>query len=1735
MTALRDDFPVLLGPVRIETRFTATELLVRVFPDEWSVDAFESKPTEAEISTVYAYWTARWAAGGRPAALDAAFAELTGRIPAGRATWLLQTWVPSNPTEEPTGAGVDTTVLVIRSPAALAANDRAPTIAYWTAVWRAHGDRAAIRQADAALQTAVRGNNSRAAAIRGRRPFGIDGAPVTPSDDVMVAFVVLPNPGADTTAASWTQPARAQLLPDKFTVLGFNGGQQVLSATGGTVPASLTVSPDPAASDQIRINEQTGALTVPLDLRWLTDFDRAVAVGMGLRIPLTDATRNGVERLVVLGLRERSTPEQSATDLARLITRQLRSQSGFALLPQGTPTNNSEVAPAGQDTGEEATAALRSLAAPARAAAVTSWTDRTDGQQFAELLGLPASVLVGMPNADGTDARDARAANTALWPATWGNFLQTALNPLLGPAAVAATRDFFLRYVSGRGPLPAVRIGRQPYGILPTTAFSRLAYPATATARRALHRVLSEASVDWRAAAEHVPHLGASTDDLHQQLLDILALHPTSAEYHQRYAQSVEDLFNRENLGGLGGTVPPALDQLGLPAPVRALLARFGAPTGPSADPDLLRRLFVDSQQPMLAPLVDDRPLSESDVIRDYTADGKNYLEWLAARARTSLDVVRLETGFLNDTPPAAVLYLLARHAVLLGWVDTARRLLAAAGATAPAELSTADPTFIHIRIPAAGEQLASESRFRQLYSAAPAVTGDPSRLLVDFIPTALAQPNAGTGPTAELSEQLAALDVLAGLPTARLERVLAEHLDLATYRLDGWRLGQATERLSELRFGAAGSDPARPGLHLGAYGWLENVRPSTVPLQPVPLTGPLATVFAGSQPLLHDPANEGFVHTPSPAHARTAAVLRAGYVANRTPANSSAFAVDLSSARVRTALSILDGLRQGQSLGALLGYRFERGLHDRQGQAEVDSFIDELRLRFPLRAGKIEQTANDPAAAAEPDAIGQVEARNVIDGLALVRRLTRDGAPLQYPFGLTGMPAADADQTRAISAEAAALIDANDAVADLVVAESAHQALVGNVERASATLDAVAKDGLPPEPAVIETPRSGTTLTHRFALQLHAGRHPDGGDPPRAQAEPGVDDWLPSLLPDRSSVAALVTWTDPTDGEPQQRVVTQQEVDLAPIDLLWAVRPVGDPTMTDLDDRILGVVIDDKEPRPDAELTIHYTTRIPDKVTFFELSPLVAALRTLLTTARPLRPTDLVPAAGTANVDRSADDEMSIPRERAAAVRESLDDLRQDVARYVTDLAALFPAAPAPPRRSQLLDGIDELLARYAGLVTTASGFGMIRSGWGELSTWRRGVFRDLLAAVAATAARMAGPLAQADALLAAYDELPRSTLDSERFARLREAEKLVTTTPAVTLRDDPRRFRDDVDDLRDRYSDRLKDLQEQAKTDERTLSGLLDDVGDLLPLTAFEVTGLDLTPFGDRVVDFAAQLLDRAKDLRTEIMTRLAAGDAALAQFDQAITKPEQLAAATAALTAMIGADVLVVPEHTPIATGLDDAVDDSDELVAHLVPAHDFPVDDWLHGVARVREMPRLWERVVLLSGALRDDDDDPELKPVQLPFASNDHWLAMEFAAGTTITEDRLLFTAHYANGAPDDETQSGLLFDEWTEVIPADKETTGIALHADSPDSEPPQAMLLVVPPVRTGTWQLDDLVAAVTETFDLARTRLVEPAALDSTGYAQLLPATVLSTARHPVTVSTDLATANSRWKADHD
>ena len=61
---------------------------------------------------------------------------------------------------------------------------------------------------------------------------------------------------------------------------------------------------------------------------------------------------------------------------------------------------------------------------------------------------------------------------TALWPATWGYYL-TSLIGLNGTGltleSIAWAREHFIAHVRAFGPLPTLRVGRQPYGVLPIT------------------------------------------------------------------------------------------------------------------------------------------------------------------------------------------------------------------------------------------------------------------------------------------------------------------------------------------------------------------------------------------------------------------------------------------------------------------------------------------------------------------------------------------------------------------------------------------------------------------------------------------------------------------------------------------------------------------------------------------------------------------------------------------------------------------------------------------------------------------------------------------------------------------------------------------------------------------------------------------------------------------------------------------------------------------------------------------------------------------------------------------------------------------------------------------------------------------------------------------------------------------------------------------------------------------
>jgi hypothetical protein len=1758
MTRLSDDFPFLLLPVRIETRFktiavddrSSHQLWVRIYPDDCAIDSFEAQLSEGEVRAGRNFWIEIWRAGGVEDGERAAWRGIVGNYGSGRSAWITQRYVPLN--SKPAKAGNDDIILVIATETALSDAERQAVRDFWKAIWLADGDKAREDEAREGLEAAV-GSARAAELIEQYAPFNLNDRPGSgkAKSDVAssVEFLLLPNPeDLATKQHSWTQPPKINVLPDRFVLIGYSAGKQVFEVIGNPIRSPLVVGPDPSAVPDEQLRQEGSEVVVSDEMRWMVDFDRAVEWGMGFRVDLDEAQRQaGFDRLLVLGVRLSADEMESKRIIEDLIDNHYFGRNGFSMLAQGTPTNNVESADeeeggAGFSRSEDPDDSFDYYFRKQSQFEITDdWFRKRDGQWLAEFLGIDEKVLQKVSRAEGTDQSETRAMNVALWPATLGYWMETMMHPLFDDDHIEATRWFFTHFISGRGPVPAIRIGAQPYGILPTTALSRAQWVSADGARpvaglrlpgqfqgffRQFPNVLKRIDADWMELAKRVSFVG-KPGDAHQTLLDVVGLHSGSVEYYQRYAESLQQLFNRLNLQGFGGVLIAA----GYVESGMQLLRALGY--AGDAKPEILDRFFLSSHNLLKGPVVDDVKLSETRPLREYTTDHRNYIQWLIDAARNSLETLRLQSGFTENKVPSALLYLMLRHALMESYWDASLRLYLSAQILEPAGVKDAreEAAFIHIAertsAGAATVMDSNESRWELLYRPEARITGSQSKLLWEHIPDILTQ----SGATAYLREQIDALEYLKNTPTARLERVFAEHIDCCTYRLDAWQMGLLNYRLSAMRYVPEGEGVhVRKGVYLGAYGWLEDVRPENKALTPVELDAELDGIFNqnATEPLVRDSANGGYIHAPSLNHAVTAAVLRNGYLSNATAANSQTLAVNLSSERVRLALSILEGIRGGQSLGALLGYQFERGLHDRHNLAEVDEFIFKLRKEFPLRSNRLSTTRAETDEDGNPVSIEAIEARNVVDGLGLVDHLKQSGDKL-YPFGRPLPPATPA-QAGAINTEVDRILDIHDAVADLAIAEGVHQAAQGNFDRLAATMDAYSKGNFPPEPDVAHTPRSGTTLTHRVAVQLEPGL-PTNVSPvtdipqmtPRAKAEPAVNRWLAGILPAPADAGCKVKYIDPATNQEKEVVVTQKDLALQPIDLLYLLQMGSQQAMSELDDRILRHISRTFAPRPDRAITIRYTDRLGDRAySFFELAPHINSLRSILLRSRPLRSSDV--ALGI-EAQTAQDESVFVDSQRLTEVKTDLGQLLADLTAFHTQ--PQFQDIEA--HRNTILDEIDDYIDQVADLFPRAAVFGIPQSGWGFAYEAKRQAFIAIRKKVDELIERWNERLNEFDQLINEYDEPFPVKTDEEKFELLRRAERLVSTEIAP-LPASPDDLKTAIELKHTAFVAKRDQFIAVLDTSDPSLDALLESVGATLPVTTFDLMEFKLDNVERQILTLASDMVSVARTLAAEIDRRITATDRQLAAYDATTTDAARVEALQGAAKLMLGDDFQLVPEFALTEKQGDEwekAWNARAELLDHLTNdlQSDFPVDEWLYGISRVREKIRHWEQVVMLAEAF--GKTAPELYPIQLPFKAHDSWLAMPFPKGYKLDSERLLYTAHYSVPFQKNAANCGLLIDEWTEVIPATEETTGITFHHDRPNSEPPQVMLLVTPPDLTGQWEWADLVDALNETLDWLKRRAVEPVHVDDQPYAWFLPSTVSAATLYPISIALAYAANN--------
>jgi hypothetical protein len=1187
---------------------------------------------------------------------------------------------------------------------------------YWERVWRA-GRGGTDAERAAFVELAGRVGVTRALWVAAattpddtHRPL----APVpedVPLDDPPVLTAV---PRA---AGRFTRPAMARGLPDRWVVVGYRDGDEVVRHVGPPVPQTLQVGPSPDAEAVAA----DGAPAVEEGLRWLVDFDVAEAVGMGLRVPLgaQDAV-SGFDRLLVVGVRtpgtrtgsDAGTVDGAAGELARLLDGH-RYTHGLALLPPGAVTNNTD---AGRT---EWSAAVDPGWLFEQAAPAADLPPGAGAADAARALGLDAATLAGLPHGADRDQQDARAVHVALWPATIGYFVETLLAPLVDDADVEALREHFVEHVRGLGPLPTLRIGRQPYGLLPVTSLARFRPAPGHSPRHARYLGLLRNLVpEWLAvtrpgAGRAVPHVGRPGSDPDQELLAILRRDAVSGGYRLRgvrgdaLARAVEPL--------LAGALEPAGGRL-----AEAVLELIGRP---SVQPRIARFQFDPRSARVRRPVVTGAPLSETEPVPPLAGRPFNYLAWLAQRGERA--------GEPPSGPGAdALLLTLARHSAALADADAAVRI--GRPASVAARKAELEPELID-PLP----QLATPTLARLLATPASTATGGllPTRLpLGDIVATLTRRQVQGFGQPDVLAAfdraqaVRAALGHLATVPSARLDRLVRAALDTCSHRLDAWVTSYATLRLAELRRAAP------EGLHLGGYGWVENLRPKP---RPRPVVSPPE---GEPGPLFQDPTNAGFVLAPSLSHAATAAILLSGHLSHRAAGTTGGpLDIDLSSDRMRVALFLIEGIRQGQPLGALLGYRFERGLHEASRPGlELDAFIRPFRALAPLTAGQraaIEETA---------EAVEAVAASNVVDGLALVRRLRGQGVEP----ALTGATPA---QRHAILAELHRLEEAADALADLLVAESVHQAADGNLTRAAATLDALGSGDLPPpEPDVTRTPRPGFAVTHRLVTLAPDGDGPppgwsDGAARPRRVAEPRLDRWAAAFLGPADRIRAAVRLVG-GDGNGTARVVEVTVADLGVCALDLVYDAAGRPGDTIVEAWVVDHVVGALQPQDGTAGELVHPDDAdwpgdqwpPDVLPLDDALELASWLHEVVTGARPLDAGDLA-APSSHQPDTRGGADRQVLAVRLAAVR---NDLAQAVAQLEDGLQAA-DAGPGPGAMAALRAA----LARLAGFGLPGTRDGARRAS-GLAADDPAGDGRSVVAAAqaVATAARAALAIAAGD-----------------------------------------------------------------------------------------------------------------------------------------------------------------------------------------------------------------------------------------------------------------------------------------------------------------------------------------------------------------------------------------------------
>lgn len=1019
-------------------------------------------------------------------------------------------------------------------------------------------------------------------------------------------------PELETQPDSWSKQPLTQVMPDAFVVHAIAHDGSEISYQMNTIPDQLKMGIDPtldgidASFDQRDVGTLKNELTADSKVDWMIDFDAAIAKGMGAKIDLTQGQFvNGFEKIFVVGVKSTLTPEASAERLETLLSNH-HYTDGLSLLKQGTRTNNTEDGYSGFQSVEFGnkttyqTERLDPLFQP-----VPINRDKTDGQFLCEALGINYDTLYHVFQSDGSDIRNSMTYNIAAFQATIGYTLSDLTPIFKGRKLVNDNfRRFFINNVRARGILPSIRSGNQPYGILPTSVFKKeefdegdIDFPILDP----IHEIVDNIDEQWQIAVQSIGYSAPG-----QQLMDVLSHNAVSTDYIQRVGVGSGYIWNNIEYAALD--YPRQREwqntQLSEMEKKRQQLGDHFELSYPGLQINYLDRQSNVNMTTVMNNANENEPLPR-------ISDVGNVLDVLAVASFHELRDENFErygvrADMVDKELRKSMLYTFSRQSVMLEFYEAACEIL-----KIPEE-DRGEKEFINIineykpqRPGPMGPLRAGKSRLmimEQPFEGVPISEVLSSERIRDF-PQAV-----------NLVDTKRALGDLAKLKVGDLSLLIREGIDTVTYRPDTWKMALLNKRLNELRGITNGSLERTMGIHLGAYGWVENVKRRTDIHPNLPPT----TDGQFPDDVLRDNSNKGFIHAPSMNQATTAAVMLSGYSQRAEENREDPLSVNLSSERVRSALDMMEGIRNGQDLGVLLGYEFERKFRELLPDYRANVPLYNLRNAYPLDKFVVD-------VAPDPEAVEKISTRNVVDGNKLVE-LFKEGRIQDI---IENADLINDEEGRILLEQSVDWIwNLSDAVADIANTEGIFQIVQGNTIKGGAAANALSKGRHLPEPDVVPSTKQGLEIPQRFTLHFDTANPevlPNNwanstGPEYRVQAEPYINKWLCTMLPDPADIYCRVSIRDTET----HHWVNASDIGLHAADLMYLM---GED-LKDGDD-ILSLIIKKQVrtsynyTREDDLAVDYYSKNGTANFSFAEVHPVLLYAQKLLNSARHLNTHD--------------------------------------------------------------------------------------------------------------------------------------------------------------------------------------------------------------------------------------------------------------------------------------------------------------------------------------------------------------------------------------------------------------------------------------------------------------------------------------------------------------------------------